>query len=179
MALQPYSQQEDHRTMSTIPKSCNVTELAELCALKPRRLQQLAAAGVIPRASRNSYQVAGAVQGLIDYWRAQAERRSDIENPLDYARRRKLEAEGELKHLELARIRGDSVPMEHVVGLLEEALKPINWTLLAAPKKYASSLAKKAGIGDVVARRILETVIEEVRAELRYCGAEDGEPEGA
>lgn len=159
--------------MSTIPDTANVTEVAELLGVTTRRVQQLVRDGIIPRAHRNAYPLAGVVQGVIRFWQARAEDLGGGESRLDHARRRKLEIEAETKAIELSRLRGEFVPLTEVDGLYREALFAIDSVIKALPKNLAQSFGKKSGIGVVAAKRLLDTLAEEIRAEILKRATED------
>ena len=59
--------------------TCSVAELGELLDLSPRRLQQLAKEGIIPKDVRGRYDLAGAVHGYSRYLQDQPAR--DGEDP--------------------------------------------------------------------------------------------------
>lgn len=177
MAQYTHSQKGDRHSMSMIPDTCNVTEVAELLGVKVRWVQQLARDGIIPRARRNAYPLAGVVQGMIRFWQAGAEELGGGESRLDRARRRKLEIEAETKGIELSRLRGEFVPLTEVDGLLREALMAIDSVIRSVPRKYAPSFAKKTGVGEVTAKRFLDTLVEEIRGEIHKRAGEESEPE--
>ena len=66
-------------------KTYNVETIAQILDLTPRRVQQFANEGYIPRASRGRYHLLPAVQGYIRYLRAGA---SDEDTSRDYEKER-------------------------------------------------------------------------------------------
>jgi phage terminase Nu1 subunit (DNA packaging protein) len=52
-----------------LPEAAGAAEMAEMLQLSPRRLQQLATEGIIPKISRGRYELAPVVQAYINYLR--------------------------------------------------------------------------------------------------------------
>ena len=93
--------------------------------------------------------------------------RDSSPDEMDAARLRKLEAEAEMKELDVGERRGELVPLDEVAGMLREAMETIDSVLRHAPARFSPALAKAASIPTKGARVILEDVIEAVRGSVR------------
>jgi phage terminase Nu1 subunit (DNA packaging protein) len=139
-----------------LPETVPLNDLAELLALSPRWVQQLAKRGIVPRAERGVYELVPVVQAYVRWLRDRPERGSD--------RERHLKAKADLLELELARRRGEMVPLPMVQERLERVLGSMAATLNAAPSRYGPILSPgnpKRG------QEILEQVVGEMRGQLR------------
>lgn len=85
--------------------TCSTGELAFLLDVTPRRVQQLVAEGVIPKADRGRFDLAAAVRAHCAHQRAALNGALGSTNERE-ARRRKLAAQAALAELELDRQRG-------------------------------------------------------------------------
>ena len=52
-----------------LPEAAGAAEMVEMLLLTPRRLQQLATEGIIPKAARGRYELAPVIQAYINYLR--------------------------------------------------------------------------------------------------------------
>lgn len=84
-----------------------VGTIAKLLLLTERRVQQLSAEGVIPKAERGRYELAPAVQGYIRFLQERSVQANS--GPVDYHQEKALltKAQRETAELELALLRGD------------------------------------------------------------------------
>lgn len=88
-----------------------VGTIAKLLMLSERRVQQLTAEGVIPKAERGRYELAPAVQGYIKY--LQERSLSSEKSPVDYhvEKARLTKAQADLAEIELAQKQGELAPI--------------------------------------------------------------------
>ena len=113
-----------------------VTVIAKLLDLSPRRVQNLANEGVIPRAERGRYELVPAVRGSIRYLRDRAIGSGAL--PVDAARGcrvRLIEAQAVAQEMENARVRGELLPREPVEQALSAVFGVIRNRILAIDKK--------------------------------------------
>jgi len=140
-----------------------VATLATLLDLDVRRVQQLAKAGVIPRAKRGSYPIAESVRGYIRYLRRTE---TDRVRPGDFegARTRKMSAEAEMAEIELATRRGQMVAVQDVVSRVASVLERVRARITAIPGKLAPRLVGAETA--MQAQGLLQDAVGEVLTEL-------------
>lgn len=129
-----------------------VGTIAKLLMLSERRVQQLTADGVIPRAERGRYEIAPAVQGYIKYLQ---DRAITGNGDIDYAteKSRLTKAQADLAEIEVARSRGDVVGAEQLTRNLTNLFTEIRTNMRNIPGRVSSSLL---GLTD---ERKLKTVL--------------------
>ena len=116
-----------------------VGTIAKLLMLSERRVQQLTADGVIPRAGRGRYEIAPAVQGYIKYLQ---DRAITGNGDIDYAteKSRLTKAQADLAEIEVARSRGDVVGAEQLTRNLTNLFTEIRTNMRNIPGRVSSSL---------------------------------------
>lgn len=95
---------EDESLAGKLP----VDMIAKVLDLSPRRVQQLADEGWVPKASHGQYSLVGSVRGYVRYLKASAH------NPKVTEQTRLLAAKREVQELKAARLRGDLVRVADV-----------------------------------------------------------------
>lgn len=115
-----------------------VSVIAKLFDLTERRVQQLAADGIIPKGSRGKYPLVGAVQGYIRFLR---ESSKSEETDYELSRARIARAKAEMAEIELERMRG-------TVALVAD------FASIVAPE-YAEVREKMRSLGHTVAKYIV------------------------
>lgn len=112
-------------------------QVANLCNLTARRVQQLAKDGVIPRAGRGRYPLVAAVRAYVRYLQeiVDGRPRTPQDATLNAARARKMNAEAELAELELARARGLMVTVPDYERALGAVLDRLVGRLRALPAR--------------------------------------------
>lgn len=93
------------------------SEMAALLDLTPRRIQQLAAEGVLVRTRRGYYGLLDSIRGYVAWLTGEQEG-----GPKDQeraARARKMEAEAELKERQVSQLRGETVTLDFMVSEFE------------------------------------------------------------
>jgi phage terminase Nu1 subunit (DNA packaging protein) len=93
-----------------------VAVISKLLDLTPRRVQQLASEGVIPRAEKGRYELVPAVRGYIRYLRDRAIGAGVLpEDAARASRARLIKAQAEAQEMENEKVRGELLPLE-IVG---------------------------------------------------------------
>lgn len=90
--------------------------------------------------------------------------------PLDFekAKARKMAADAELAHLELAKTRGEQIELSEVRKTWERAASRIRAQLLAAPGRYSPRVV---GLDSLpAAQRALDAIVRDVLTELKDDG---------
>lgn len=134
-------------------KLVGVGEIAAALAIDPRRVQQLAAEGVLPRASRGQYDL----KACLDAWAAYKEP-TDEQDDSKLDARRKLKADADLAEhkAELARLeveteQGRLIPADQVADAWGKVLSTCKAQLLAIPSAVAPELQTLATAAEIEA----------------------------
>lgn len=120
--------------------------IAKLLRLTPRRVQQLTAEGVIPKAERGRYELAPAVQGYIDYLNDRLAGKIAGEDggtgvTWQAERTQKMRADRMASEIELARMRHEVVELSIVKEEVSRAFSAIRTRLLSLGPTLAPQLA--------------------------------------
>jgi phage terminase Nu1 subunit (DNA packaging protein) len=100
--------------------------------------------------------------------RAKSEEHVDLEE----ARRRKLAAEAEREEIEVAKLRGEVIPVDMVARIIGDQFTACRARLLSIPTKLAPVLVSSADMAEC--RTLLETAVDEALHELTgYVAPED------
>ena len=145
----------------------SASELARLMNLEStRRVQQLVADEGMPKAARGRYEAQKCVLWYIRYLQRCLEKRQITygDNDMDAFRSRKMAADAELTELELARVRGDQVPVETFRETVSGIATKIRAQLLAAPGRYSARIVGVDSLPD--AQRHLDAIVRDVLNEL-------------
>jgi hypothetical protein len=110
--------------------------IAQLLGLTPRRLQQLAAEGFIPRSERGLYPLVGAVQGYIRYLKEHSREANRSSEHQRLARAQAVKVE-----MENYRRAGESVLREQVFELLMKLSAEVVGALEGIPGRTANEYA--------------------------------------
>lgn len=126
--------------MSTAPATYPVGTIAKLLMLTERRVQQLTADGVIPKAERGRYELAPAVQGYIKF--LQERSIGSDKTPIDYhiEKSRLTKAQADLAELELAKARGELAPISEFERAQAIAASQIRTNCLNIPQRVVIQL---------------------------------------
>lgn len=106
-------------------------DLARLCGLSARRIRQLATEGII-RKTGNKYDLAETFPKLLEHYR-QGE--GELKDPLKRAQLRKLEADAELKELELCKAKGEVGLVSEFVAVQTYAMTVLRTNLMQVPTR--------------------------------------------
>ena len=117
----------------------DVTELATYCNISPRRVQQLADDGVMPKASRGRYHFLKAVRGYILYLQRRNEGR--MPDNLQEQRVRLTQLQSRELELRIAKAEGTLVPVEEIEPTWVAFVAAARSQLRAEPDRLAATLA--------------------------------------
>lgn len=159
--------------------SIQVGTLARLLMVSPRRVQQLAADGTIPKPSRGSYDLTLSVQGYIRFLQSHAAGNASQVKDKDYhaAKARKMSAEADLAEMEAAKMRADLVPADAVRSHLVQVATEVKTRILNVPQRVAPTLQ-----GETDERKIKATLTEELTqalaaiADAKFTTPRDAQP---
>ena len=145
-----------------------LASLTTFSALKPFARSQLAADARVHSATGNKKLY--PLREVVAWHEAKAVERALGEvdtGAMDAAKLRKLEAEAELKELDLSVKRGDLVPLDEVGDLVRESLDAVDSVLRHSPSRFAPALAKEGNVPLKRARTVLREMVELVRGAIR------------
>jgi len=139
--------------------------IAKLLSLDPRRVQQLAKEGVIPKAARGQYPLVGSVRGYIQYLQSLAYGSAGAEQTgYGLERTRLTRVKAELQEIELQRRRQEVVlaqEVEETWGLMIMRMKS---KLSSIPNRLAQRV--RATRTNAQAKEIIKKAIDEGLREL-------------
>ena len=149
-----------------------VEVISRLLNLTPRRVQQLAKEGVIPKAGRGKYRLAPTVRGYVVYLQEK------LDNPgaegrinLNEERARKTKAEADLAEMEVAKRRGELIDTVDVKEAWQSILTEVRANLLHnVPVRIAA--AAKAEDDEAALKSLVKAEIVEA---LRVISEKNGE----
>lgn len=141
-----------------------VDTIAKLLILTPRRVQQLTAEGVIPKAERGRYALAPAVQGYVKYLKERAINADVSGDETSDHKRRLMKARADIAEFEAQRLAGDLVPVDQVEKVWAEIVSRFRQRALAVAPKAAPLTAVETTTE--ANHEIIETYINEALAEL-------------
>jgi len=153
------------------PATHSVEVIARLLDLTTRRVQQLSAEGVIPKAERGRYELVPAVRGYIAYLKERSINPGVVS--FDEVRARKIAAEAEMAEIELREKKGQLIPASEVVSSWGEIVGACRSKLLAVPAKIAPVVAVEDN--PAVCKQIVEEQIGEALYELAKFVSETSE----
>ena len=141
----------------------DVDTIARLLDLTPRRVQQLASDGYIPRASRGRYHLVSAVQGYIRYLRACA---NDEATSADYERERArlTKMKADTAELENGRLQGKLVDIDAVIDGVQQANARVRNQVLSLPQRIAPKAATETDITAI--HEQVQEVVTDILAEM-------------
>lgn len=140
-----------------------VATIAQLLNITPRRVQQLAREGVIPRAENGRYALVGSVQGYVKYLQERAVS-GDTDEGTQRERRRLVKMQADKLEFEIGRLTSELVPTGEVGRAWARLTVAFRARMLALPSRLAAELAAEADPNVVKAR--LEDEIHDALEEL-------------
>jgi hypothetical protein len=158
--------------------------IARLLLLSERRVQQLSAEGVIPRAERGRYELAPAVQGYLRYLRDRSLGADGVDTALDTsgaAKLRLLQARARVAELEAERLGGTLLVRTQVEQAWTTLVLTLRAHLLALPVRGAP-LALAAGTlpGTIaVLERLIHEALDELSTRPVLADPSAGQPDAA
>lgn len=124
-----------------------VDVMARLLSLTPRRLQQLAKDGVIPKASRGRYELVPVVQGYVKYLQDIAAGKGD--NAHQQAQTALAQERAKKVARENAIAAGELIPKADVVAGVQAMVGHCRARLLAIPAKLAPAIHLSESVPDI------------------------------
>lgn len=165
------------KTAALIGDEISAPELASLCGITERRVQQLAAEGVFEKLGHGKYRRAGAGGSYADYRvKSEMDRRSDgatARDSFDVERTRRLKIQND-------RDEGRLVDTDDAVDAIDMILGPVKTELLSIPARMTKDVALRRqwedGINEVL--KALAGRQTEAFEDLR-SGSADADADGA
>lgn len=140
-----------------------VATIAKLLMLTERRVQQLAAEGVIPRAEKGRYELAPAVQGYIKFLHDRMHGNNSQVADLDYhaEKARKTKAEADLVELTAAKRKGELIEAADVDREAQAVMLQIRARMLAVPDRVTPRV-----VGETDERAVKAAIADEIEQAL-------------
>jgi phage terminase Nu1 subunit (DNA packaging protein) len=156
--------------------------ISKLLDLTPRRVQQLSAEGVIPKAERGRYELVPAIQGYIRYLKERSIKADTSGDDYNAHRTRLTKTRADLAELEKAQIEEQLIPASDVERAWIDVSQNMRQKLLAfpqrvAPEVYAAEklIEVKSILKDNIYDALKEISEVEVRVTQPLRGSESGE----
>lgn len=145
--------------------------MAEAFGVDVRTIRRWESEGLACRPEGRSklYSLAHAISFYASQEVARAVRSAET-SEMDALRTRKLAAETAAKEIELAKLRGELIPVGEIDTLLRESLEAVDSVVRGVPSRFASQLAKAAKIKLPEAKKLLADAMELVRGLIRNRG---------
>lgn len=139
-----------------------VGTIAKLLMIGERQVQHLTTLGVIPKAERGRYELAGAVQGYIKYLKDRS-LGGGRDGPIDYhtEKARLIKLQADLAALELAKKEGQVTTIDQVEKMVTRAFAEVRAGMRNLPGRTVSML-----IGETDERRFKQVLMEEIDSVL-------------
>lgn len=135
--------------------------ICELFDITPRRVQQLARDGIIPRAQHGLYNLVGSIKGYIRFLKGNADAAT---NDTDGERRRWLAVRREEAELRMQAARGQSIDRAAAERQVAELARQERDSWLSWPTRVSATIAAETGADEELLHAALE---REVRDHLR------------
>lgn len=139
------------------------TMIAKLFDLTPRRVQQLAAEGIIPKSGHNRYELVPAIKGYIKYLRGRAIA-GDITGDEGSDKKRLTKARADIAEMEAERLAGEVVDVDHCERVWTDAVANFRQRTLAVAHKAAPMVAPQSDLEQC--HDIIESHLHDALAEL-------------
>ncbi len=163
--------------MATSAATYPVSVIAKLFLLTERRVQQLTAEGVIPRAERGRYELAPAVQGYIKYLRDRAVGADAPGGDDGDHKKRLLKARADVMVMEAQRLSRTLVPADEIEAAWGAIADELRTRLLAIPAGVAPLIT--TGMKPVEIEGIVRDKIDEALAAIAGAGGRGNAGAGA
>lgn len=138
--------------------------IAKLLLLTERRVQQLAAEGVIPKAERGRYALAPAVQGYVKYLKDRAGGGDGESDDIGTAKARLIKARARMAELEADALEGKLLDRVEVEQSWKTIVLNMRAKLMAIPTRAAPQIVTAPTIAQAAA--LLERLVSEALNEL-------------
>lgn len=153
------------------------TVIAKLLMLTERRVQQLSAEGVIPKAERGRYALAPAVQGYVKYLKDRAGSSDAETDDIGTSKARLIKARARMAELEADQLEGKLLDRAEVEQGWKTIVLNMRAKLMAIPTRAAPQLVTMPTIAQAAA--LLERLVSEALNELAEQSIEGGAPPAA
>ena len=150
-------------------KTFNLEQISKLMDLSPRRVQELAKEGIIPKAERGKYQPLNCVVAYIRHLRKLSQSGGNLE--LSQERAKLVVLQQEKHDLELKIKRGDYLPKNEVVNELQQFAVILKNSLIGLSRKVATELSPY--VDNVQARKI-ENLVKDICSDCLEQMSVDG-----
>lgn len=148
--------------------------IAKLLDLTPRRVNQLAAEGVIPKAERGRYELVPVVKSYVRYLREKAVKGDTHGDDYSTHRTRLVKARADVMEMEKAQMENSLIPAVDVQNAWVEVISACRAKMLSIPTKTAPEVFSANNINDV--KSILKQSVHEALAELANVKVEVHNP---
>ena len=156
--------------------------ISKLLDLTPRRVQQLSAEGVIPKAERGKYELVPAIQGYIRYLKERSIKADTSGDDYNAHRTRLTKTRADLAEMEKAQIQNQLIPADDVERAWIDVSQNMRQKLLAFPQKVAPEVyaaEKLVEVKSILKDNIYDALKEIAEVEVRVSqplrGSESGE----
>lgn len=139
----------------------SVQTIAELLGITPRRVQQLAVKGVLPKPERGKYELVPTVQGYVKHLRELSQGQG---SSLTEERVRLTKYNADKKELELQKARGELIQVSLAMELWGGIIQNMRSKLLGMPTKLAPLCFGSKSIPDIKSK--IEKTVHEVMRDI-------------
>lgn len=144
-------------------------EAAKRIGISPRQLRTLTTRGDVSRNDDGSYPWPTVREEHRALKAAHEEDRAAGfgDDAYEKARARKTTAQAELAEMQAKKLRGEVVDRKDVAAMVRAPLEAVDRVLKSAPRRHARRWAKVLRVKEAEALELIETLVEDVRTELR------------
>jgi hypothetical protein len=163
----------------TAPAGVDVGTIAGLLNVTPRRVQQLANDGIIPRASRGNYSLIGCVRGYIKFLQTTTKggAPATVASEIAQIRLERQRLSLQRDRLDFDHDAGALVAIEDATAQLGAIVEAMRTTLQLAPKRYGLDAEDRARLKRVCTETLTAALDAAERA-VRVLEGEEAEPMG-
>jgi hypothetical protein len=150
-------------TAPAAPAGVDVSQVASLLNLTPRRVQQLAKEGVIPKPERGRYQIAGCVRGYIAYLQKSVETatnkaRQPLLADLASQQARKMAADARKSEIEVELLERTMIRVGEADAVVAKLLTDLRAAMMPFPRVAAPKLLGAKSVQELEQRLHLQVV---------------------
>lgn len=155
------------------PKGVDVGTLASLLNLTPRRVQQLANEGVIPKAAHGRYPLVGAVRGYVTYLQAQAKGGTPATIAAELAQLRLARARLGLQRdeMDFAADAGQLVNPDDCLTAVSSVVEATRTVMQLVPRRYGTDAEDRARL-KAICTEVLAACIDRAQAAMQVLTGE-------
>jgi len=144
--------------------------ISKLLDLTPRRVQQLSAEGIIPKAERGRYELVPAVQGYIKYLKERSIKADASGDDYNAHRTRLTKVRADMAEIEKAQIEEQLIPSSDVENAWLEVSQNMRQKLLAFPQRVSPEVyaaEKLVEVKTILKDHIYDALQEIANVEVR------------